>query len=707
MLLTLHKPLRVALVSAALLATPFAITVTHAQNAASVQLNALARDVERAESIRAVNNLQNSYAQYAQFGLWADLGSLFTEDGEVIWDKETIKGRTAITKYNQDKFGGGKPGLPSGAVNTLLLERPLVNLSIDGSSAKARWHGHHMLGGGDNARWEGGIYENEYVKDNGTWKISRLHFYPQYAGPYAEGWKNATETLPIIPFHFTSDEVGVPIPAPAGAAPQTRATLASLEQRIEALNAEDKVRNLHNAYGYYVDRKMWDDIVDLFTADGVLEVGGVGIYEGAAGIRRALDRDGSAGIKNGELNDHPLFQTLIEIAPDGKEARVRGMALGMLGNVTRSTGEWAVNVYQNRFVLGGDGKWRIREMRVFPLFKSDYYQGWGKSRIVDAAPAKEFAPDRASSAVNSGSNLVPEFLPNPVTGKPVAIPAGLKVVAKDRLLPALAAKSATASGDTAARLTEARRKLALSTAYDGAMNATSAYGEYLDDSQWNDLGNIFALQGAKEVPFQGFFITPERIAHRESPDAPGGRRGISFHWLMQPVIHVAPDGRSAAMRTRLWQPRTGATGAQGTMNGAMYPNNQAILENGMWKLWSVGIDEHYFTSPTSQLGWARMTPPRAATPGAPVARTPIVGVASTPPSSFPPDVKNTELGIREQGFRGGTGQTITWPGILPMWFHYKNPVSGRQPENYWPDCETCTVRPDTSMSKHGYTVPVP
>ena len=27
---------------------------------------------------------------------------------------------------------------------------------------------------------------------------------------------------------------------------------------------------------------------------------------------------------------------------------------------------------------------------------------------------------------------------------------------------------------------------------------------------------------------------------------------------------------------------------------------------------------------------------------------------------------------------------IVWPGILPMWFHYKNPVSGRVPENYWP-----------------------
>ena len=49
--------------------------------------------------------------------------------------------------------------------------------------------------------------------------------------------------------------------------------------------------------------------------------------------------------------------------------------------------------------------------------------------------------------------------------------------------------------------------------------------------------------------------------------------------------------------------------------------------------------------------------------------------------------------------------TITWPGILPMWFHYKNPVSGRVPEHYWPDCVTCMQYPETSMKNHGYLLP--
>ena len=34
------------------------------------------------------------------------------------------------------------------------------------------------------------------------------------------------------------------------------------------MNDEDRVRNLQASYGYYVDRKMWDDVVDLFAPIG-------------------------------------------------------------------------------------------------------------------------------------------------------------------------------------------------------------------------------------------------------------------------------------------------------------------------------------------------------------------------------------------------------------------------------------------------------
>ncbi len=305
--------------------------------------------------------------------------------------------------------------MPDGAVNVQLIDRPLLTLSVDGNSAKGRWHGFYMQGGAADARWDGGVLENEYVKESGVWKIARLQFFSQMAGAYESGWKNANATIPIIPYHFTPDQTGMPIPAPTGPAPKTDATLENLEHRIDLLNAHDQVRNLQNACGMYIDRKMWDDVTDLFTPDGVLAIGNVGIYEGPAHIRRALERDGPAGLKHGEVNEHPLFDTNITIAPDGRQAHAQGIEMGIHGDVGKAFAAWSISMFDNRFVKGDDGKWRIREMRLFPQFKSDYDLGWGKSRIIDPPPAAAHAPSGAVPADDAGYGVVPALPPHPVT----------------------------------------------------------------------------------------------------------------------------------------------------------------------------------------------------------------------------------------------------------------------------------------------------
>jgi hypothetical protein len=658
--------LRLASLGVTLFAVSLGLRAAGAEDPAGSRVDALARDVERAEAIRAVKNLQYAYTHYAQFGRWSELGALFTDSGEVVWGEQRVQGAAAIAQHNMKTLGGGKQGLPAGVVNSLFVEVPLVNLAADGTSAKARWYGIFMQGGGAEARWDSGTFENEYVKDKGVWKIARLQYFPQFGGPYDKGWSNVSNPLPLIPYHFKNeDEAGTPIPPPIGPAPKTTATLAQLEQRIDALNAEDQARNLQNAYGYYIDRKMWDDVTDLFTSDGVLEIVGAGRHTGPAGIRKALERDGPAGLKRGELNDHPLFDTMIEIAPGGMEARVRGLDLGILGDFSSARAQWSVSVFSNRFVKQ-DGVWKIREMRVFPLFTADYAQGWGQSRIA---------------------TVVPPFLSHPVTRK----------------VAPRAAAATSAVGHTDARIAEAERKLAVSKAYDGAENITSAYTHYIDDGQWTSVGAIFAEHGAKHVPFNGYYIGPERIAHRPgakpavNSTAPG--RG-GWHWLMQPVIHVAPDGRSAKMRTRLFHPGTSATG--GGLEGGMYPNNQAVLEKGAWKLWALTIDEPYFSS-QFPYGWSRTAPPRPA----PAAAARAAGTPAPPTGAqlYPPDIPQSLLGTRMEGFVGGTGEAVRWPGILNMWFHYKNPVSGRVPEHHWPNCGTCEYAPHTSMDTHGYMLP--
>lgn len=621
----------------------------------------LARDVTRLESLRAVKDLQRGYAQYAQSGLWSEMAALFGERGAIVWGDETIRGRKAIAAWLREH--GGPVDRAAGALNTELIEDPLVNLSVDGNSALARWRGLSLRGDGKGKAWiEGGLYENRYVRTGGRWKIDLLRYYPQYEGGYASGWSNVDgKDLPIVPFHFTADTAGLPIPQPDGVAPASSMSLASLTARVTALNDEDEVRNLQHAYGYYVDRKMWDDVVDLFAADGAIEIVGGGAFRGRDGVRKALARMGPAGLSHGELNDRPQFDTIVRVSPGGREALARGTELAMLGQADKGEARWEISVFRNRFVKQG-GIWKIAEMRIQPLMQADYRDGWGRGGSRPSALAfLETNPERGATAPTPGGGLV-----------------------------------------------DLRRRYLRSLAYDGTMNVSAAYGYYLDDFQWPGMSGIFAAKGNKQSPFAGYYFGRDRIAgaatamYGPTPDPTTVKRaGISFHWRIQPVILVAHDGRSTTLRTRLFQPRTskwdeasGMPNKNGLYAG-MYPNDQFVLEDGIWRLWSLTIDEPYFSTPDWKGGWSSAKEPP---PGSGSRASPLM-------QRYPPDLPITALGKREEGFWGGTGATITWPGILPMWFHYRNLVSGRVPANYWPDCVPCAKLPETRMTRHGYQMP--
>jgi hypothetical protein len=625
-----------------------------AQTYAADDVDTLARDVDRLNSVRQVKDLQRRYAHFAQAGQWDEMASSYTANASFIRGTETLSGRAAIASWLKSR-NGGRRGLVPGAMNARMIDEPLINLSVDGRSAKGRWMGLAFLADGKGAaRIEGGIYENEYVREDKGWKISVSHYYPQYSGSYEDGWTNeGGGDLPLIPYHFTLDESGVPIPPPTGPAPRTTESLASLTQKIDRLNDEDAVRNLQHAYGYYVDLKMWDDIVDLFAKNS------------QKGVRETMEKMGSAGLQHGQLNDHPLFDTIVQVLPGGREALSRGIELGMIGEADKGTAHWELSVFHNRFVKE-DGLWKFKELRLYPVMKADYYKGWGSDGVLrNVSP-----PPMLGLTADKRSNV--------------------------RSMPSTNADA----------LAEARRRLDRSMAYDGTENVSSAYGYYIDDFQWPNMGGIFAEHGSKQSPFAGYYIGRERITKAATAmygtTAPATRAGIAFHWRIQPVVNVSADGRSSNLRTRLFHPDTGkqssALGGRGgaSIMSGMYPNDQAVLENGIWRLWSLEIDEPYFTMAGWKAGWSGVKDKPPGSPRPPL--SPLV-------ARLAPDMLMTELGRRAEHFRGGTGETIEWPGILPMWFNYRNPVSGREPPLYWPDCVPCELKPDASMTKHGYQMP--
>ena len=61
--------------------------------------------------------------------------------------------------------------------------------------------------------------------------------------------------------------------------------IAELESRLGLVEDALAIRNLQHAYGYYLDKCYYDEVVDLFDEDGeVIFIGGV--YKGRAGAAR-------------------------------------------------------------------------------------------------------------------------------------------------------------------------------------------------------------------------------------------------------------------------------------------------------------------------------------------------------------------------------------------------------------------------------------
>ncbi|KAK1765353.1 SnoaL-like domain-containing protein [Phialemonium atrogriseum] len=711
---------------------------TAAAEATAVTAESLARDLARVESVREVKDLQRTFGQLAQYGRWGDMAALFSDKGVLRWgsgkganiladsDATSVTGPAAIEAWLRED-AGGMDGVRPGSLHALVNEMPLVSLSTDGRSAKARWHALRLMGdGAGKSRIQGGVFENEYAlttsDENGDrWKISLLRYYPLFAGDYKNGWTNVGgNNLPIVTYHFTPDDSGIPIMLPEESKVTPRRSefeldVDELEYRISQLNEEDEVRNLQHSYGYYVDRQMWTDVIDLFDRNGTVKIDG-NTYTGGAEIRKWLEKMGPEGLSRGILNDHPIFESIVAVGPDGREATTRGLEVGMIGDANAKTASWEFTVFRNHFIKDPDsGTWKIKHLDFTRLLVANYSAGWADGGILpkNSATTTTEPPAFLDVLPRSGSNKPDDWQPfwRPATN--------------------------TTTTTTASPLSDLRRRLARSSAFDETENVSAAYGYYADDIRCGRFAALHAQKGFKESPGTGWYRTPGRIegactsrygAGTEDPRRPN----VPFHWRPQPVILVSEDGRSSSLRARILQTGTSRSSSGGFdgvwgFNGGMY-HDQFVLEdfgNGTVrrKLWCLTIDEFYWQSSSWASGWAGVGSGSTKGGRSPstLVHQPLSLLDARQASNFPPDVslKDAKMTEREAGFSGGPTDVVGWPDIQRMWWSYRNPVSGRVPQDgrrnignasssaYWgPGCVPCrTARPDWALMENGYQEP--
>jgi len=431
-------------------------------------LEALERDVGILEDTKAIKRLQRAYGYYVDKKLSRDIGALFADAPGTtaeLGGSGVYVGRARIAEFYDRVIGG--EGLEHGDLFNHMILQGVVHVAPGGRTAKGRWRALIQLGQhGESAVWAEGPYENEYVKEDGVWKFSKVHWYQTFSAPYSPGWHQAPQPLappladfppdrpptvvygsyPAVyqpPYHYANPvsgrcepgvcvvastraaAVAAPAATPSGSAADARARLAAVQARAARVADVNAIHNLQGSYGYYADKMLWDEVVDLFADDGTLEIGPSGVYVGKDSIRRYLMSlsGGVQGPLEGVLNDHFQLQPIVTVADDGLTANGRWRLFLMTGTAgSGSGGNWGEGVYENAYVKD-DGVWKISRLHWFATFVAPYEGGWlnADPQAIEAyAMGRGVTPDRPPSVAYEpypGVFVPPFHYVNPVTGQ--------------------------------------------------------------------------------------------------------------------------------------------------------------------------------------------------------------------------------------------------------------------------------------------------
>jgi hypothetical protein len=167
------------------------------------QVSDLQDQTRTLRDIEEIKKLQRAYGYYIDNFMTDEIASLFSDRSDTVLKVHAgeFHGKAGVKRFFTPKTHSSgireKGRRIPGFLHQVMQLSPIIDIAPDGNTAKGRWYGFGAnatpVSDGIYHGWMDGVYENDYIKENGVWKIWKLSWWMYFFAPYSVGWVEAKD----------------------------------------------------------------------------------------------------------------------------------------------------------------------------------------------------------------------------------------------------------------------------------------------------------------------------------------------------------------------------------------------------------------------------------------------------------------------------------------------------------------------------------
>jgi hypothetical protein len=170
-----------------------------------MNLQEMEKRLQIVEDVQQIDKLENIYGYYLDNGQNEKIVKLFSDNPESIEisDRGVFKGKEGVRKFflgyiSHGQKNGDLQEIPHGRMVIHQQHQGVIDVAPDGRTAKGRWYLVMIqawpVDGKPRSVLGHGVYENEFVKEDGVWKFRKMFMSLDFRSPIGEGWVD----IPVV-----------------------------------------------------------------------------------------------------------------------------------------------------------------------------------------------------------------------------------------------------------------------------------------------------------------------------------------------------------------------------------------------------------------------------------------------------------------------------------------------------------------------------